>query len=271
VYAYSPADLAMFLADGRFEMSPTATVVFVNVERFLYHPQPASLPAEQTATGQLPRWLAAAYSRSVPESWSVAIDQWHKKPWLTRYALRVVRDAAFAPLTAAASTHPALRRIQDSVFPFAANEQGMMFTEEALVLAQAYRVGDQDAILRGSIEALRGYRSAVEERGLRFVFMPIPDKERIYWDAVPGHEVDAPQPTDFLARLTDASAEAGIEVVRLEDAFHKARADGLPPYHPDDTHWSPAGVSLAAQRLAQTLKQDPVTARARRGPATPSS
>lgn len=105
--------------------------------------------------------------------------------------------------------------------------------------------------------AIVDYRDQLAARGIRLVVMPVPNKESIYPErltrrAVGAHPVLAPRTQDLLARLRAAE----VEVVDLFTAFAKARREtdsAAPLYLAQDTHWSPAGVELAAHVVARRL------------------
>ena len=91
--------------------------------------------------------------------------------------------------------------------------------------------------------------------------MPAPNKESIYPDyltrrAEPGQTLISPPTRDLLQRLNAAN----VECVDLFALFAHARTNaaraGAPPlYLEQDSHWSPAGVALAAQAVAQRLAE----------------
>lgn len=105
--------------------------------------------------------------------------------------------------------------------------------------------------------AIVDYRDQLAARQIQLVVMPVPNKESIYPErltrrAGASRPVLAPRTQDLLARLR----EAQVEVIDLFSAFGSARnqADASAPlYLAQDTHWSPAGVELAAQMAAQRL------------------
>jgi hypothetical protein len=89
--------------------------------------------------------------------------------------------------------------------------------------------------------------------------MPVPNKESVYPDrltsaAKPRRGVLAPRTQDLL----DTLRAANVEVIDLFKGFGEARqqsgsASQAPLYLAQDTHWSPAGVDLAAKAVARRL------------------
>jgi hypothetical protein len=103
--------------------------------------------------------------------------------------------------------------------------------------------------------AIVDFRNQLAARGIQLVVMPVPNKESIYPDRLtsraatrPG--VRAPRTQELLDKLR----AAGIEVIDLFRAFSEARQHpGSSLYLAQDTHWSPAGVDLAAKTVARRL------------------
>ncbi|MDB6037339.1 MAG: hypothetical protein JWM99_1180, partial [Verrucomicrobiales bacterium] len=102
------------------------------------------------------------------------------------------------------------------------------------------------------VAAIVDFRNQLEARGFRLLVLPIPNKESIYPDRVTPRaknlrSVMAPRTREVLEGLS----RAGVEVVDLFKEFSEVRRrDGpsakTPLYLAQDTHWSPAGVALAA-------------------------
>ena len=107
------------------------------------------------------------------------------------------------------------------------------------------------------VDAITASRDRLAERGIRLLVVPAPNKETVYPErltrraeglsgAVNGNT------REILARL----ARAGVETVDLAALYAGARrAQGDDPswYLPQDTHWSPRGVALAARAVADRL------------------
>ncbi|MEO8428980.1 MAG: hypothetical protein ABI651_17940 [Verrucomicrobiota bacterium] len=109
------------------------------------------------------------------------------------------------------------------------------------------------------LAAIVGFRDQLAARGIRLVVMPVPNKESVYPDRLtPRAErlrgVLAPRTQDVLDRLRAAN----VEVIDLFKEFGQARqqtnsASQASLYLAQDTHWSPAGVELAAKSVARRL------------------
>ncbi len=109
------------------------------------------------------------------------------------------------------------------------------------------------------LAAIVDFRDQLAARGIRLMVMPAPNKESVYPDrltprAEPGRGVLAPRTQDLLDRLRAAN----VEVIDLFKEFDQARqstgsVSQASLYLAQDTHWSPAGVELAAKAAARRL------------------
>lgn len=107
--------------------------------------------------------------------------------------------------------------------------------------------------------AIVDFRDRLAARDIYLMVMPVPNKESVYPDRLTKragalHGVMAPRTKDLLDRLRSAN----VEVIDLFDSFDRARrqtspAPREPLYLAQDTHWSPAGVDLAAKIVSRRL------------------
>lgn len=121
------------------------------------------------------------------------------------------------------------------------------------------RAGSQAGFTNDSVAAIVAWRDALATRGIHLLVVPAPNKESVYPDRltrrVPeGRSVMSPTTRDVLARLRSAK----VECVDLFALFAEARAgttasEAPALYLAQDSHWSPAGVALAARGVAQRL------------------
>jgi lysophospholipase L1-like esterase len=130
-----------------------------------------------------------------------------------------------------------------------------------------YKPGFDDLVSRGNraaatndpVAAIVAFRDALAARGIHLLVLPTPNKESIYPDlltrrAPAGQIVVSPVTRNLLARLRSA----GVEYVDLFGVFAAARANtpasgNARLYLQQDSHWSPAGVELAARTVARRL------------------
>lgn len=106
--------------------------------------------------------------------------------------------------------------------------------------------------LRNPLVAIRDVHRQLAERGIRLVVVPVPGKPSIYPEKLSGGEVDiGHSPT---LELIDSLRASGIEAVDLVRPMRAAKASGTADlYLRRDTHWSPAGLDVAAAEISKAL------------------
>jgi hypothetical protein len=98
-------------------------------------------------------------------------------------------------------------------------------------------------------ETIVSYKEYCDSIGSDFIFLPMPNKETVYYDYVP---FDV-QP-DFLYRLDSMLQERNVTTINtlhLYNEFRKSNDELL--YHLDDTHWTPTAINLVAKELANMI------------------
>ena len=94
-----------------------------------------------------------------------------------------------------------------------------------------------------TLSTIGRYDQWCRERGIRFIFLPIPNKENIYYDLLPGKMKPA-----FLRVLINRLYGAEIDTIDTQSAFETEYRDrGRELYLVDDTHMNRDGVELAAR------------------------
>lgn len=109
-----------------------------------------------------------------------------------------------------------------------------------------------------AVAAVVDFRNQLAARGIRLVVVPVPNKESVYPEKLSRRAAGQPGVrSPETQALMDQLAAAAVEVVDLFAVFAAARAEavaGAPDlYLTQDSHWSPAGMTLAAQAVAQHL------------------
>jgi hypothetical protein len=109
-----------------------------------------------------------------------------------------------------------------------------------------------------AVAAIIDLRDQLAARGIRLLVMPVPNKETVYPEKLTRRAAGlppslCPDTKEVLSRLKAAE----VEVLDLFELFTAGRATGVgsspPLYLAQDSHWSPAGVDLAAQAVARRL------------------
>ncbi len=109
---------------------------------------------------------------------------------------------------------------------------------------------------RNPLIAIRRFRDQLAFCGIALLMVPIPDKADIYPELL-GSGFTSPHLSPTLG-FAEALRHANIPVVDLYSVLLGAKTEGLGPlYLRRDTHWTPAGMELAASAIVQALKQNP--------------
>ncbi|MCX6248486.1 MAG: hypothetical protein NTW10_12235 [Bacteroidetes bacterium] len=96
-----------------------------------------------------------------------------------------------------------------------------------------------------SLEAIRSYKEYCSSQGIGFLFVPMPNKESVYYDLVPyDHQ---PQ---FLFELDSLLKQSGISSINTLALYNGERMNGKMLYAFDDTHWTGAAVKLVAAAVS---------------------
>lgn len=110
------------------------------------------------------------------------------------------------------------------------------------------------------VAAIVDFRDQLAARGFKLLVVPVPNKDSVYPDRLTGRaqnlrSVMAPRTREVMEKLRVAN----VEVVDLFKEFREARqrndSEHAPLYLAQDTHWSPAGVNIAAKAVATRLKE----------------
>ena len=117
------------------------------------------------------------------------------------------------------------------------------------------RAQPRDSTPRDALAAVVHFRDQLAARGIHLVIMPAPNKESVYPEkltrlAAPPTRVLGGETRAFLAQCESS----GVEVVDLFALYRDARRTAATPlYLQQDSHWSPAGVEVAASAVAERI------------------
>ncbi len=215
-YPLAPADLGSFLSDQRFKDGPPQSVVLAVLERYA-----DKLPAVDENVFR----VRASALRPLTPLW-VALD-------------RVLKFSAVRWLNA---------RVNDVFLEPQVRGRG-----DELMLFISFPGANESsrAELDRIISTLVSYKSAVEKRGLQFVWAAIPDKETIYYDYFPG----SAEPTFFKSLVAQAVAR-GIKTVNPAPEMRRRFVEQkIILYQRDDTHLNPDGMRLMASLIGKAVQE----------------
>jgi len=137
--------------------------------------------------------------------------------------------------------------------------QGWYFFKPGLKYMLARPDNAQPNATNDPVAAIVDFRDQLAARGVRLLVMPVPNKDSIYPDLLTSRAkilrgVLTPGTREVLERLHAADVEV-VDLFKEFSAARQRRSDSpeAPLYLAQDTHWSPAGVALAAQVVARRL------------------
>jgi hypothetical protein len=138
--------------------------------------------------------------------------------------------------------------------------EGWMFYRPGIEYLVAGNHGHSQAWAgRDPVPAIVAFRDELASRGIRLLVVPAPNKESVYPEKLTSRAANlggirSERISDLLNRL----ALAGVETVDLFEEFlrakkHQTNPTDDPLYLVQDSHWSPAGVAVAARAVAARL------------------
>ncbi len=129
-------------------------------------------------------------------------------------------------------------------------DNGMLFLKETVdSMATGIDILPED--IDRIAETIDSYDKAFRKMGINFVFMPVPNKESVYYEELPIEDNKKPR---FLKDLVLKLRHRGVEVIDVQQALEEAsRKNNILLYHTDDTHWNAEGIKIVADLIEQRL------------------
>jgi alginate O-acetyltransferase complex protein AlgJ len=230
VYPLSPGSMSRFLRDPWFRDNPPDTVILVSIERELPDLSPLKDDYSSRSPLRLRLQRLAQGIRTDPMAQAVAI------PLDRAVKLNILHY-----------TRARIRQV------FAGSEQRLLRSHDGMLLLPAMTGHEKipGKTFEQVLQIVRSYDAALKARGIRFILLPIPDKENIYYDRIPGR-----QRSGLLSGFIRAVKDSGIEIADTQRAFEEAdRVGGTLLYQLDDTHWNGNGVGVAAGLAAGMIRR----------------
>lgn len=169
--------------------------------------------------------------------------------------------AVVAALTAAAgevadSAKTLLSQVKPDTIAYQADNDWLYSKNELEHLSTGALTGGRIAEVSKSVKkenadpinAIRDFNQQLKALGIELIVVPVPPKSAVYpiggWQ--PG------EAAQYLQPFEDELRGAGIDVVDLTADFIRAKDQDV--YCRTDSHWSPAGLELAAAKIAGQIK-----------------
>jgi alginate O-acetyltransferase complex protein AlgJ len=228
VYPYAPVgSINSYLKNLRFQKNPPKVVIVSLIERdILKMPFPKRSQRRQDF---LPfyEWRDKTKQTRWVQKVGVLLDRFFKMNMLN-YARARIRSMA----------------VMD--FHYYPSKFGPMFFVQGE--AANKEVSNED--FHRAVKTIEAYDQVLKGKGIRFIFLPIPNKENIYHDCLPNRR----RPI-FLEKLIQELKSRNIETVDTQKAFEgEYRRNGILLYFLDDSHWNGKGVQLAAEFTVKLIE-----------------
>jgi hypothetical protein len=228
IYPYAPVgSINTFLKDLRFRKSPPKVVIVSLIERDILKMPFPKQPKRREDFLPFYEWRDKTKQTRWVQKVGVLLDRFFKMNMLN-YARARIRNTAVMD-----SRH----------FP---SKFGPMFFVQGE--AANKEVSNED--FQRAVKTIEAYVQVLKRRGIRFIFLPIPNKENIYHECLPNSR----RPI-FLEQLIRELKNRNIETVDTQKAFEdEYRHSGTLLYFLDDSHWNAKGVQLAADFSAKLFE-----------------
>jgi len=238
VYPISPASLDTFLKERRFQNDPPDIVIIASVERFIFYLNPFKVSSNKVSTGfrKQIKEMSYRFKNQMRENWliqsvGVCLDRFYKANML-QYLRATLRRMG--------SSH------SQAIYPnrFSSKYGPVFFLQGE----DANKDVPKDQFDK-AVQVIKAYDGLLRSKGIRFIFLPIPEKENIYYETL---QTKGPV---FLEQLISTLKNLGIETVDTQKAFEDAFRKGVLLYHTNDTHWNENAVKITAGLIKELIEK----------------
>ncbi|MFA6512277.1 MAG: hypothetical protein WCV86_04100 [Patescibacteria group bacterium] len=106
--------------------------------------------------------------------------------------------------------------------------------------------------LINTVNTLISYKEYCDSLGIEFLFLPMPDKETVYYELVPFSE--QPNYLFQLDSLLKSNGVSTINTLRIYNDYRRENDNLL--YHLDDTHWNSNATELISKEIVRLVNQN---------------
>jgi hypothetical protein len=246
VYPYAPANFNQYLIEDRFLKNPPKIVIFESAEKLVLH-----IPEILSENQRLEKYsfrktnLENVFlSNNIVLDGAIMADRLKKRAFVN-YIYARLAELPKIIFGGGSFSHKVGKNIE---FDIPEGQPEMIFYSEP----EDYFKKWQDNHINRVVMVLKGYRDKLLETNTRFIFMPIPNKENIYWNKVNGGKEN-----DNLKRLIIAAKSQGIETIDLLSIYEKLHFQNESEllYQLDDSHWNSYGVEVAVNQTIRKFEE----------------
>ncbi len=262
VYPYASADINDFINEERFAENSPDIVIVESVEKLAPH-LPAIIPESEREEKSLLEhyYQKLGLSDSMITRWAVLSDRLKKRTFINYMYARLAElpKALWRPVLRFLDQKRQAAQAQPQVPATTPNSKietlGLNLGKDGKTVFTAnsdpcFNNWEQIHIV-GTVKVLNGYQSYLNQRGIKMIFLPIPNKENIYYELVEGGKK-----VENLSRLITEAKAQGIETIDTQTLFEESKRKHPDKvlFHLDDSHWNSYGVELAAEQLVLKLR-----------------
>ena len=231
VYPLAPNRMETFLKNKRFLDHPPEVVILAGVERELIYFSEMRSKKEDRKENRMIQSLKTVREFPPLQFLLIFFDRLNKANMLHYFR---------------ASLRRAISSVKEGGPQYVIPKYGAIY----FLQGESANKDVSEETLDKTVQIIKIYSDAVKSRGIRFIFLPIPEKENIFCELLRTRK-----PT-FLERLISELRREGVETIDTQKAFEQAfHKNGVLLYHTDDTHWNANAVKITAELIAKILQE----------------
>ncbi len=102
------------------------------------------------------------------------------------------------------------------------------------------------------VDEISSYNDLLADRNITLIFLPVPNKETVYYDDLPQNFKNRYSKSNFTSHISFLTNNAGVKTVDLLPIYNKEKSQSF-LYQLDDTHWNRDGVLIAADEVIKLM------------------
>lgn len=124
--------------------------------------------------------------------------------------------------------------------------------EEKLFFYDTKNINPSEEWMNLNINSLESYKKYCDSIGSKFIYLPMPNKETVYFDKIPIQK----QP-DYLFKLGNILKKKNIFYYPTVEFYNNIRkTDNRMLYHYDDSHWNALASELISKEIIKKTQND---------------
>ncbi len=223
VYPFAPAGVESFLKERRFILHPPRIVIVTSMERGIFLLPSAKIRPEKKRGFFTPvqERIEAMRENGWVQSVGVFLDRLCKMNML--HYFRATLERKFSERSGFGSI-------------CVDTQYGPIFFLEGAKANRKVKEEELDRVVR----TIKGYDDVFKSRGIHFFFLPIPNKETIFYKSL------GTQRPVFMEQLVARLKALNVETADTQEIFEQTFQRDVLLYQKDDSHWNAEGVKIAA-------------------------